>query len=204
VTEDHLIGNGKETADSVRALSPHQAYEQAREAASRLVGLDPGKAAVTGSYGSVVQVFERPMELCDSEVLQMAAVLMAEALATGSDAAEVAGKCLGVDLKGTWTPDDAFWATLRDKRVIGTMLAEVAGKEVADANLTATGKVQKGILQDALGGKNGRKKAPSWLPKWLAFAATTTPSEARRRPGSSAATAMNWRMLARRRVADAQ
>lgn len=49
------------------------------------------------------------------------------------------------------------------------MLAEVAGKEVADANLTATGKVKKGILQDTLGGKKGRKKAPTWLPKWLAF-----------------------------------
>jgi ParB family chromosome partitioning protein len=171
VTEDHLIGNGKETADSVRALSPHQAYEQAREAASRLVGLDPDRAALTGSYGSVVQVFERLMELSDAAVLQVAAVLMAEALATGSDSVDAAGQRLGVDLKGTWKPDDAFWAALRDKRVIGAMLAEVAGKEVADANLTATGKVKKGILQDALGGKKGRKKAPTWLPKWLAFPA---------------------------------
>jgi hypothetical protein len=30
--------------------------------------------------------------------------------------------------------------------VIGAMLAEVAGKDVSDANLTATGKVKKGIL----------------------------------------------------------
>jgi hypothetical protein len=101
VTEDHLISNGKETADSVRALSPHQAYEQAREAASRLVGLDPDRAALTGSYGSVVQVFERLMELSDAEVLQVAAVRMAEALATGSDAVDAAGQRLGVDLKGT-------------------------------------------------------------------------------------------------------
>jgi ParB family chromosome partitioning protein len=100
---------------------------------------------------------------------------MAEALAAGPNAVDAAGKRLGVDLKGTWKPDDAFWAALRDKRMIGTMLAEVAGKEVADANLTATGKVKKGILQDALGGKKGRKKgrkkAPTWLPKWLAFPA---------------------------------
>jgi ParB family chromosome partitioning protein len=114
-------------------------------------------------------VFAKLLKLSDKEVMKLAAVLMAEALVSGDEAVHIAGKALSVDLAGTWAPDAPFWSNLRDKQVINAMLAEVAGKAVADANVTATGKVQKGVLQDALAGSNGRKKSGGWLPKWLAF-----------------------------------
>lgn len=114
-------------------------------------------------------IFAKLLKMSDKEVMKIAAVLMAETLVSGDEAVDLADKTLEVDLTGAWTPDEPFWTNLWDKAVVNAMLAEVAGKATADANLTATGKVQKGILQDALAGSNGRKKASGWLPKWLAF-----------------------------------
>ena len=59
-----------------------------------------------------------------------------------------------------------FFEQLRDKEVIGAMLAEVAGKNVADANLTATAKFKKQIIRNGIEGTNGGE-ARAWLPKWL-------------------------------------
>ena len=42
------------------------------------------------------------------------------------------------------------------------------GKAVADANVTATTKVQKKIVRDFISG-DGRKKAEGWLPHYMAF-----------------------------------
>jgi ParB family transcriptional regulator, chromosome partitioning protein len=49
------------------------------------------------------------------------------------------------------------------------MLADVAGKGVADANVTERAKVQKQIIRDFLAGTNGRAKVEGWLPAVMAF-----------------------------------
>jgi ParB family chromosome partitioning protein len=49
------------------------------------------------------------------------------------------------------------------------LLAEVAGKSVADGNLTEKTKTQKQIIRDCLAGANGREKMENWLPRWMAF-----------------------------------
>ena len=49
------------------------------------------------------------------------------------------------------------------------MLEEIAGKAVADANVSETAKVQKGIIADTLNGTNGRATKPDWRPRWAAF-----------------------------------
>jgi len=53
--------------------------------------------------------------------------------------------------------------------VINTMLKQVAGKRVADGNVTATGKVQKKVIHDFLAGSEGRERVDGWLPNYMAF-----------------------------------
>ncbi|MCP4408085.1 MAG: hypothetical protein GY807_10065 [Gammaproteobacteria bacterium] len=56
---------------------------------------------------------------------------------------------------------------LRDKAAINAVLEGVAGKDVAEANDGATGKIQKGIIADCLKGENGRRQTANWVPSWL-------------------------------------
>jgi len=49
------------------------------------------------------------------------------------------------------------------------MLAEVAGKEAADANVSETARTQRQIIRDCLSGE-GRDKAEGWVPRYMAFA----------------------------------
>ena len=49
------------------------------------------------------------------------------------------------------------------------MLAEVAGKDIAEANAKETGKTKRQIIRDCLAGTNGRAKVEGWVPRWLYF-----------------------------------
>jgi ParB family chromosome partitioning protein len=49
------------------------------------------------------------------------------------------------------------------------MVAEVAGKHSADANIAEKVKTQKSIIHARLKGENGRTKVENWLPRWMAF-----------------------------------
>lgn len=53
------------------------------------------------------------------------------------------------------------------------LLAEVVGEQVAAENAKATTKVQRGIVRDCLSGTNGRVKRDSWVPRWMAFPASS-------------------------------
>jgi len=127
------------------------------------------RLTVTGHHGLTARVFAKLLTLDNTQVMQVAAVLMAEALTAGSEMVEVASVELGANLAGSWTPDALFWEQLRDKAVINAMLGEVAGKAAADAKLTATGKLQKQAMQEALAASTGE----AWLPRWLAAVPTT-------------------------------
>ena len=67
-----------------------------------------------------------------------------------------------------WTADDTFLDLIRDRVAVNAMLDEVAGKAVADANLSETAKIQKKIIQDCLTGE-GRDKVEGWVPRYMAF-----------------------------------
>lgn len=56
----------------------------------------------------------------------------------------------GSSLAGQWQPDRLFFDQLRDKEIIGAMLEDVAGKAIADSKISATGKVKKALMQEAL------------------------------------------------------
>ncbi len=68
-----------------------------------------------------------------------------------------------------WQAEDPFFDLIRNKGLISAILKQVAGKKVADANLTATGKVMKNIIRDCLTGSNGRKRVENGLPKYFRF-----------------------------------
>lgn len=81
---------------------------------------------------------------------------------------EVLGKLLAVDMASVWSPDETFLDLLRDKEAINAMLGEVAGKSVAEGNITATAKVQKKIIVNCLSGTREPAK-PDWQPRYASF-----------------------------------
>jgi ParB family chromosome partitioning protein len=81
----------------------------------------------------------------------------------------VLGTLLGTDMAEVWQADDALLDLIRDREVIGCVLADVAGEVVLSGNEGATGKVKRGIIRDCLTGENGRAKVEGWVPKWMAF-----------------------------------
>jgi len=87
----------------------------------------------------------------------------------GSPAVDALGLTLGLDMADWWQADSALFDLIRDKEVLGAMVAEVAGQAVADANAREKGATLKKIVTDHLAGIGGRPKVARWVPKWLAF-----------------------------------
>lgn len=72
-----------------------------------------------------------------------------------------------------WTPDDIFFDLIRDRQVANAMLREVGGKRQADGNVAEKVKTQKAIIRDFLDGAHDRRQVVGWVPKWLAFPASS-------------------------------
>ncbi|WP_225769565.1 hypothetical protein [Inquilinus sp. Marseille-Q2685] len=115
--------------------------------------------------------FEALMALPDEEVMRVLAVAMGETLMAGAPVVEAVGTELGVRMAEVWQADDAFFDLVRDRAVVDAMLAEVAGRAIADANVSATLKARRGIVRDCLAGANGRARVEGWTPAWMAFPA---------------------------------
>jgi ParB family transcriptional regulator, chromosome partitioning protein len=92
---------------------------------------------------------------------------MAETLAAGSALTEAAGLAIKPDVTRWWKLDETFLKLLRDRAAINAMLSEIAGKEVADANVSEPGRVQK-IIEDCLSGE-GRERIGAFVPRYMAF-----------------------------------
>jgi ParB family chromosome partitioning protein len=127
---------------------------------------------VTGGNGDdfgLAGVFLRLLDLPDRAVMDVIAIVIGEALAAGSAAVEAAGLHIGVDMADWWQADAAFFELIRDKEVLGRIVAEVAGETVASANAGEKTKTLKKIVRDHLDGTDGRRKVERWVPKWMAF-----------------------------------
>lgn len=116
-----------------------------------------------------VDFFVHLLKLTDEDVLRILALVMGESLQAGSAVVEALGVHLKLDMASVWQPDDAFFDLIRDRQVINALLAEVAGKRIADGNVTEKVAAQKRIVRDCLAGTNGRAKVENWLPGWMAF-----------------------------------
>ena len=161
----------EETADSVAKSKAEAGLAEERKAVLTLLGLPAQGHSVVRSNGDdhrVVELFAKLLGLSDDDVLRVLAIVMAETLQAGTAVVEALGTHLKVDMRDYWEADDAFFDLLRDKEAVNAMVRHIGGKHVADANVTATTKVQKKIIRDFMTG-DGRKKVEGWLPHYMAF-----------------------------------
>ncbi len=163
----------KETTSQGIAASPAQsALDAERDAVLELLQLEKSYyGAVTRGNGdafTAVSLFARLLGLPDEVVLRIIALVMAETLAAGSILTEAAGLAIKPDVRRWWKLDDTFLDLLRDRAAINALLTEVAGKAVADANVSESGKVQKKIIQDCLNGE-GRERTDGFVPRYMTF-----------------------------------
>jgi ParB family transcriptional regulator, chromosome partitioning protein len=137
-----------------------------------LLGFDAERETVTcdrHTGGALGPLVTRLLELPDAVVMEVAGIVMAETLASGSDLIETLGPVLKVDMASYWMADAAFYEALRDREVSLAILSELGGSAVATANAAEKGKTVKGLIADFLTGDNGRPKTERWVPRWMAF-----------------------------------
>jgi ParB family chromosome partitioning protein len=158
--------------ESIETCRSETGFDQRRRAVLALLGFDPDAPTVTGGYDGdhgISGLFVRLLALSDDDVQTALAIVMAETLEAGSAVVELLGIHLGIDMATVWRADDALLDLIRDREVLGAVLREVAGEDVASGNEAATGKVKRRIIRDCLTGENGRAKVEAWVPRWLAF-----------------------------------
>ena len=168
-----------EVRDSLDNSKAEADFDERRRAVLAVLGFSAEEPTVTGGNGDaygVVGIFQRLLDLPDTVVMEVIAIVMGETLASGSAAVEAVGVEIGVDMARCWQADDAFFELIRDREVLTRIVAEVAGETVASANAGEKTKTLKRIVRDHLDGTNGRDRRESWVPRWMAFppAAYTT------------------------------
>lgn len=172
VTPEPQQARNAAIAASVAASASEAAFAEKRGAVFTLLGLSGEDATVAGGNGDdygTAETFARLLALPDDDVLRILAVVMGETLTAGSAVVEALGAYLKLDMGAVWQPDDAFFDLIRDRQVVNAMVAEIAGKRSADANVAEKLTTQKQIIRDCLAGGNGRDKVASWLPGWMQF-----------------------------------
>lgn len=163
-------------AESVEGCASEAAFDAKRRQVLAMLGCDAEGQAVTGSDPSgsgICGLLLRLIALGDADVMAVLALVMGETLAVGTSLVDLLGQHMGVDMAAVWQVDDALLEAVRDREVMGHILAEVAGETVAAENAKATTKIQRTIIRDCLAGEHGRTKVEGWVPRWMVFPATT-------------------------------
>ena len=157
------------TAESLAASAGEAKFAEHRAKAKALIGQDDQDGSLVAEHafrGDPCQTFARLLALSDEDVLHILAVAMGEILQAGSNAVEAAAHVTGIDFAALWSPDEAFFDLLRDKRVINEMVAEIASSSTARFVLTDTGKAQKSVIRNRIAG-HGCEADPDWRPRWM-------------------------------------
>lgn len=159
------------TTESVENSRAEAAFDERRRAVLEVLGADPDTPRVIDGIdaGGAAGILLRLIELPDTAVLDVIAIVMGESLASGSAEVEVIGEEIGVGMATWWQADDALFALLRDKAVLGEIVREVAGDLVAHANKNEKAKTLKEIVVSHLNGADGRPKVEQWVPRWMQF-----------------------------------
>lgn len=162
----------KAITESIAGSATEAALKARRSEVRELLHLPDDGDTITRNNGdayAAIVVFARLLAMQDDDVLRVQTVIMGETLEAGSAVVEAVGVHLRVDPSAVWRPDGAFFDLIRDRAVINAILAEIAGKAVADGNVAEKLKSQKQTIRDCLAGANGRVKVEGWLPGWMAF-----------------------------------
>ena len=164
-------------------------FDERRRAVLSVLGFDAETATVTKGYepsGGIGEVLARLLALPDPAVMDVAGIVMAETLASGTPLIETIGVHMGLDMADYWVADEAFYSLIRDREVLTEVLRDVGGDAAANAHAAEKGKTIKGVIGDFLTG-NGRTKRDKWVPRWMAF----PPSAYTQRGGVATVAAAN-------------
>ena len=163
-------------AASLAENTAQQQFETERQIICELIGEkreDGAKLCDPSPFGgpNVGDIFVRLVRLDDETVRRIFTFVTAETLPCGGFLTEALGQLLQSDMARHWQPEETFFDLWRDKEAINAAIKQIAGKKVADANVTATAKVQKQIICDCL---NGTRKPikENWLPDYMDFPMT--------------------------------
>ncbi|KQN07113.1 chromosome partitioning protein ParB [Sphingobium sp. Leaf26] len=159
-------------AESIENAPGEADFDHMRRKALGLLGFGAEEPTLIGGNGDdygVVGVFLTLLDLNDAQVMGIIAIVMGESLASGSAAVDAVGMHIGVDMADYWQADGAFFELLRDREILGHLVADVTDPTVAAANAQEKGKTLKAIVRDALDGTNGREKKDRWVPRWMLF-----------------------------------
>jgi ParB family chromosome partitioning protein len=158
--------------ESIENCRAEAVYDERRRAVLALLGFSAEEPTVTGGNGDdygLAGVFLRLMELPDTLLLDVIAVVVGETMASGSAAVEAAGGEIGFVMADWWQADEALFDLIRDRDVLGHLVADVAGATIAAANVKEKSKTLKRIVADHLDGADGRAKVEGWVPRWMQF-----------------------------------
>lgn len=165
----------QEIADSLDDNKAESTFAQERERIRALLGMEQiaddtlvYRKDDWGKSHDVHEIFATLLKLDDASVNMILTFVVAETLPRNTAMVDVLGNMLSVDMADHWKPDQTFFDLMRDKEAINAMVKHAAGKTAADANITATAKAQKSIIQDCLtGARKGGKK--NWQPRYMDF-----------------------------------
>ena len=159
-------------AESAESSAAEGAFDAARRALLAPLGLAEDEATLStyADDARTTTLFLRLIDLPDTTVMAILSIVMGETLGLGGVIVEAVGTQIGASMAHWWQADDAFFDTLRDREVLGEIVAEVAGDTVARANAKEKGKTLKAIIRAHLDGSEGRSKVEHWVPRWMRFA----------------------------------
>lgn len=178
----HVCGARKnETHESVTTSVARAEIHAASERADALFSaLGAMRPHANGDTYSLCQTFSALLAMSDEEVCQVLALTMAETLEPGGPVVEAVLHVCGTDLGRYWSPDEAFFDLLRDKRAIHAMVADIASPSVAESLARESGKVQKALIRNWIEGSEAetgtgpvdqfpaeREPNPGWRPGWM-------------------------------------
>ncbi|PHR19454.1 MAG: chromosome partitioning protein ParB [Sphingopyxis sp.] len=158
--------------ESIETSPAETRFDERRRTVLAMLGFDADEPTVTLGHApdkGVSGLLLRLLDLSDSDVMDILAVVMAETLAAGTGLIETLGVHLDVEMADYWQADDAFFDLLRDREIVTALLSEVGGAKIAAANAGEKAKTVKGIISDHLTGENGRTKHEHWVPRWMTF-----------------------------------
>jgi ParB family chromosome partitioning protein len=197
VVADPQKANTDAIADSLSTNQAEDDFAKTRQQIKTLLGMTPDTSDTLvyrkedwGKSHDLHAIFGKLSQLSDDEVIQILTFVVAECLPCGSALVESLGVMMKVDMHNHWHPDQIYLDLMRDKEALNAMVGEIAGKEAAAANITATAKVQKSVIQDCLNGTR-KPKMTNWHPRHMAF-----PMKAYTKKGGIAAIAQ-WNDIKR-------
>lgn len=167
----HDARTQESTRLSVEASAAAVSFEEARVAAADLFSAHGARFEGVDQNGDdwrLCEIFAALLKMSNEEVMNVAAMVMAETLEAGSATVEAALHVTDATLGGWWAPDEALFELLRDKRAINAMVADIAGATAAKSVLTDTAKAQKAVIRDRLK-LSGEDARSTWLPAWMAM-----------------------------------